>query len=540
MLIWTSGGSLRQHRTCGFKATTKNGIALRASTLWMVYFKTRKMPFFKENIMVTLAYPYQSHHDMQTNMFQMNCKYVQSEMGGECDDAFYSVFIYINMQTFSFSANCPFLHEGETLVYNVVESHRRHCPKLNCAPVRLLHPLTHYWRKTRWLLKTNKAIDIKGSEYNKVWKKEPRLFPQRKSTDDDPAALPQSEKDMFKSIKVYSKRSERFSQITVVTAAFSKEKVVRLDESYETVHMSQEQQHVHNYSIHDWGFFLFGTQKSNKGRVYLGSESSAYFIFCHLFHEINDITTTRSVVLQCLPLHLGDTSSKFFLSSSDADSTSDSRQVPFGVLRVLTEATPPELGSIALILKRNIVIDGIPSTSQALCLLFSIWITPKLFISSAVSNMCFGNEAGKQRPTFGIIVLKSTFSKVLFLPDLTKITAFNFQPAFHSKSKALHDSFCGDPPLTVYRAMSSIFSLIAAVSRQIPAGSSSPNSVRRTDYWQWSGNTDKLSIQQIAPAARKVDSDETNISTRDFLISYENLLRKTYVSVYQHRRRDVH
>ncbi|KAM3626107.1 uncharacterized protein V6R79_022677 [Siganus canaliculatus] len=111
--------------------------------------------------------------------------------------------------------------------------------------------------------------------------------------------------------------------------------------------------------------------------VYRKSESSVYFIFCHLFHEINDITTTRSVVLQCLPLHLGDTSSEFFLSCSDADSASDSRQVPFGVLRVLTEATPPELGSIALILKRNIVIDEIPSTSQALCLLFSIWITPK-------------------------------------------------------------------------------------------------------------------------------------------------------------------
>ncbi|KAM3594457.1 uncharacterized protein V6R79_008214 [Siganus canaliculatus] len=115
--------------------------------------------------------------------------------------------------------------------------------------------------------------------------------------------------------------------------------------------------------------------KSRKGVV---GQSLDRHLLQPINTQINDITTTRSVVLQCLPLHLGDTSSEFFLSCSDADSASDSRQVPFGVLRVLTEATPPELGSIALILKRNIVIDEIPSTSQAFCLLFSIWITPKV------------------------------------------------------------------------------------------------------------------------------------------------------------------
>ncbi|KAJ8286986.1 hypothetical protein GJAV_G00045690 [Gymnothorax javanicus] len=84
------------------------------------------------------------------------------------------------------------------------------------------------------------------------------------------------------------------------------------------------------------------------------------------------MTTTRTAVLQCLPLYLGDKSSEFFLSCSDSDTASDFSQVPVGVLRVMTDDTPPELNSIAIILEGNIVMDEIPTTSQAVCLLFGL------------------------------------------------------------------------------------------------------------------------------------------------------------------------
>nr|XP_046254936.1 uncharacterized protein LOC124064477 [Scatophagus argus] len=53
--------------------------------------------------------------------------------------------------------------------------------------------------------------------------------------------------------------------------------------------------------------------------------------------QTNDITTTRTAVLQCLPLYLGDNSSEFFLSYSDSDSACDFTQVPVWVLSIMTE-----------------------------------------------------------------------------------------------------------------------------------------------------------------------------------------------------------
>lgn len=47
-------------------------------------------------------------------------------------------------------------------------------------------------------------------------------------------------------------------------------------------------------------------------------------------------------------------------------------QVPVGVLTVITEDTPPEIKSITIILEGNIIMDEIPTTSQALFLLFSL------------------------------------------------------------------------------------------------------------------------------------------------------------------------
>ncbi|XP_056226185.1 sterile alpha motif domain-containing protein 3-like [Seriola aureovittata] len=95
----------------------------------------------------------------------------------------------------------------------------------------------------------------------------------------------------------------------------------------------------------------------------------------HLLQSINtqtDITTTRTAVLQCLPLYLGDNSSEFFLSCSDSDTAQDFSQVPVGVLRVMTDDTPPVINSIAIILEGNIVMDEIPTTSLGLCLLFGL------------------------------------------------------------------------------------------------------------------------------------------------------------------------
>ncbi|XP_054860019.1 uncharacterized protein LOC111562941 [Amphiprion ocellaris] len=96
----------------------------------------------------------------------------------------------------------------------------------------------------------------------------------------------------------------------------------------------------------------------------------------HLFQPINsqtnDITTTRTVVLQCLPLYLGDNSSEFFLSCSDSDTADDFTQVPVGVLNVMTSDMPPLINSVAIILEGNLVMDDIPTTSQSLCLLFGL------------------------------------------------------------------------------------------------------------------------------------------------------------------------
>ncbi|XP_041851586.1 uncharacterized protein zgc:171844 isoform X5 [Melanotaenia boesemani] len=88
--------------------------------------------------------------------------------------------------------------------------------------------------------------------------------------------------------------------------------------------------------------------------------------------QANDISTRRTAVLQCLPLYVGDNSTEFFLGCSDSDTVYDFTQVPVGVLRAMTEDTPPQMNSFAIILEGNIVMDEISTTSQALCLLFGL------------------------------------------------------------------------------------------------------------------------------------------------------------------------
>lgn len=56
----------------------------------------------------------------------------------------------------------------------------------------------------------------------------------------------------------------------------------------------------------------------------------------------------------------------------DLDTADNFTQVPVGVFTVMTEDTPSEINSIAVVLEGNIVMDEIPTTSQALCLLFGL------------------------------------------------------------------------------------------------------------------------------------------------------------------------
>ncbi|XP_036004676.1 sterile alpha motif domain-containing protein 3-like [Fundulus heteroclitus] len=88
--------------------------------------------------------------------------------------------------------------------------------------------------------------------------------------------------------------------------------------------------------------------------------------------QTNDITTTRTAILQCLPLYLGDNSGEFFISCPDLDTDYDFTHVPVGILTVMTEDTPPEINTIAIILEGTIVMDEIPTTCQALCLMFGL------------------------------------------------------------------------------------------------------------------------------------------------------------------------
>ncbi|XP_041851571.1 uncharacterized protein zgc:171844 isoform X3 [Melanotaenia boesemani] len=60
------------------------------------------------------------------------------------------------------------------------------------------------------------------------------------------------------------------------------------------------------------------------------------------------------------------------INTQDSDTVYDFTQVPVGVLRAMTEDTPPQMNSFAIILEGNIVMDEISTTSQALCLLFGL------------------------------------------------------------------------------------------------------------------------------------------------------------------------
>uniref|UniRef100_A0A3P8U843 Uncharacterized protein n=1 Tax=Amphiprion percula TaxID=161767 RepID=A0A3P8U843_AMPPE len=81
----------------------------------------------------------------------------------------------------------------------------------------------------------------------------------------------------------------------------------------------------------------------------------------HLLQPINSQVSVSDSSL--LPL---------YGSVLDSDTADDFTQVPVGVLNVMTSDMPPLISSVAVIVEGNLVMDDIPTTSQALCLLFGL------------------------------------------------------------------------------------------------------------------------------------------------------------------------
>lgn len=83
------------------------------------------------------------------------------------------------------------------------------------------------------------------------------------------------------------------------------------------------------------------------------------------------INSQRTAVLQCLPAYLGDDYKSFMLRCTDSEDR-DFSEVPVAILSVLTEDSPPELNSLAIILEGNIVLDDMPNYPAAMCALFGL------------------------------------------------------------------------------------------------------------------------------------------------------------------------
>lgn len=56
----------------------------------------------------------------------------------------------------------------------------------------------------------------------------------------------------------------------------------------------------------------------------------------------------------------------------DSDTAQEFSQVPVGILRVMTEDSPPVINTTEIILEGQIVMDEIPTMSLGLCLLFGL------------------------------------------------------------------------------------------------------------------------------------------------------------------------
>ena len=121
---------------------------------------------------------------------------------------------------------------------------------------------------------------------------------------------------------------------------------------------------IHSLNIINFTLmFLF--LSSNLYKLYSGHVILNYD-FCRHFDYKNEHTIT--VCHNILPKFM----CVLLFWTQDSDTTGDFTQVPVGVLRVITEDTPPSMNSIAIILEGNIVMDEISTISQAFCLLFGL------------------------------------------------------------------------------------------------------------------------------------------------------------------------
>ncbi|XP_030576891.1 uncharacterized protein LOC115774024 [Archocentrus centrarchus] len=116
--------------------------------------------------------------------------------------------------------------------------------------------------------------------------------------------------------------------------------------------------------------------KSKKGVI--GNTLSE--ILVQVERRTSDVVATRTAVLRCLSVFLGDDGREFYNISFDSDAMADFTQVPVGLLTVIPEVSQQpgpnalhlEPSSIGIILEGTIVMDDIKSHDQAICLIFGL------------------------------------------------------------------------------------------------------------------------------------------------------------------------
>ncbi|XP_035855753.1 uncharacterized protein LOC116041408 isoform X2 [Sander lucioperca] len=106
-----------------------------------------------------------------------------------------------------------------------------------------------------------------------------------------------------------------------------------------------------------------------------------------------DVTAVHALVLQGIPVLLGDDPSNFYNTSFDSDSDEAWAQVSVGLLTIISEDEPLSPNhlhldpvSTAIILEGGIVMDNLQNLPQALCLLFGLSYALHLDYPKAMKN----------------------------------------------------------------------------------------------------------------------------------------------------------
>ncbi|XP_062849580.1 uncharacterized protein LOC134311859 [Trichomycterus rosablanca] len=129
--------------------------------------------------------------------------------------------------------------------------------------------------------------------------------------------------------------------------------------------------------------------KSKKGTV---GETLAEFVQQTDLRKL-DVTAMRTLVLQGLPVLLGDDPSNFYNTCFDSDSNEAWAQVSVGVLTVISEDVPLSPNrlhldpvSTAIIVEGGVVMDNLQNLPQAMCLLFGLSYALHLDYPKAMKN----------------------------------------------------------------------------------------------------------------------------------------------------------